>query len=126
MCCVYKRLCNTVKIAVSSPTLSAYPLLLTLSVILLNRHVNNKRITNKPIPHDIVFGFGRDRLASKKESTRNLPNGLHEKHEKTTTNKTVGDSLLTRPETGMPYTNLYVSQRHSIYIYFLDFFRFGW
>ena len=81
MCCVSRRLCNTEKTVASSPTLS-YPALPTLSAILLNRHVNNKRTTNKPIPHDIVFGSGRDRPASKKESTRktrNLPNGLHEK-----------------------------------------------
>ena len=132
MCCVCRRLCNTEKIVASSPTLSAYPSLPTLSAILLNRHVNNKRTTNKPIPHDIVFGFGRDRPASKKESTRNLPNGLHEKHETSLTgctkkrknNHKQGSWRQLVDPNQVCHILIYTSHSGTAYMYiFLDFFK---
>ena len=131
MCCVCKRLCNTEKIVASSPTLSAYPSLPTLSAILLNRQVDSsespseQQANNKQTHTKTTYGVHtRDKtlthmissLASagtdpplKKRAPRNLPNGLHEKRK----NKSLKLLLCARS-----------CSTHSgtTYIYFFGFF----
>ena len=133
MCCVCKRLCNTEKIVASSPTLSAYPSLPTLSAILLNRQVDSyespseQQTNNKQTHTKTTYGVHtRDKtlthmissLASagtdpplKKESTRNLPNGLKEKRKKQIPENSITVCMV-----------VFYSQRHVIYVFFLDFF----